>query len=143
VGTIRDVTAHDSLTRQLGAHQPRGKEHGRHQHQSEGHGVLPVDRHEGDFSRRRRGRRQRQRRRQDQGVTTAVGLTRATVTVVAGRSATLKLAPAGAKSVAKAAFTKIKKATRKGLAVTATIRVRIVDAAGHSRRITRTVKLTR
>ncbi len=77
------------------------------------------------------------------GVKHAVKLTSATATVAAGQSATLRLEPKGAKKAAKAAFLTIKKATRKGVEVTATITVKIVDAAGNTRAVTRTVKLTK
>ena len=77
------------------------------------------------------------------GVKQAVKLTSATATLAAGQSATLTLRPKGAKKAARAAFLKIKKATRKGVQVTATITVKIVDAAGNTRQVTRTVKLTK
>jgi hypothetical protein len=77
------------------------------------------------------------------GVNKAVRLTSATATVLAGQSVTLALKPKGAKKAAKAAFLKIKNATRNGVEVTATITVKLVDAAGNTRKVTRTVKLTR
>jgi hypothetical protein len=77
------------------------------------------------------------------GATKTIELTRATVTVLAGHSATLQLRPKGAAKAAMAAFTKIKKATRTGVRVTATITVRIIDAEGNVREVTRTVKLTK
>ena len=48
------------------------------------------------------------------GVKQAVKLTSATATLAAGQSATLKLRPKGAKKAARAAFLKIRRATRKG-----------------------------
>jgi hypothetical protein len=77
------------------------------------------------------------------GVKKAVKLTSATATVVAGQSATLELKPKGAKKASNAAFMKIKKATKNGVEVSATITVTIVDAAGNTRDVTRTVKLTK
>lgn len=77
------------------------------------------------------------------GVKKAIQLTSATVRIAAGRTLTLKLKPKGTKKAAKAAFKKIKAAVRKGKKVTATITVKIVDAAGNTRRFKRTVKLTR
>jgi hypothetical protein len=77
------------------------------------------------------------------GANKTIGLTRATVTIPAGHSATLQLRPKGATRAAKAAFTKIKRATRTGVQVTATITVRIVDADGNTREVARTVKLTK
>jgi hypothetical protein len=77
------------------------------------------------------------------GVRTAVKLTRATATILAGRSATLKLAPAGTRRVAAAAFRKISAATRRGRVVTATITIRISDAADNRRVVRRTVKLVK
>ena len=77
------------------------------------------------------------------GVKKAIKLTSATATIAAGQSATLKLKPKGARKAVKAAFKKIKKAARKGKKVTATITVKIVDAAGNTRTVKRTVKLTK
>ena len=76
------------------------------------------------------------------GVKTAIKLKRVTRTVAAGRSATLKLKPKGAKTVSAAAFNRIKRAVRQGKRVTATISVKLVDANGHARTVKRTVKLT-
>ena len=53
----------------------------------------------------------------------------------------LKLRPRGAKKAAKAAFKKINTAAKKGRKVTATITVKLVDAAGNERAVKRTVKL--
>ena len=69
------------------------------------------------------------------GVLKTIKLTRATATIAAGRSATLKLRPQGGRK----AYDRIRTAVRKGTKVTATITVKIVDVAGH----TRTVKRTR
>jgi hypothetical protein len=73
----------------------------------------------------------------------AIRLTRATARIAAGRSKTLRLKPWGAKKPAAASFNRIKTAVTKGRKVTATITVRIVDAAGNARTLRRTVKLTR
>lgn len=77
------------------------------------------------------------------GVMRAVKLTSATARVLAGGSVTLELKPKGARKAATAALLKIKQATKKGTQVTATITVRLLDAAGNTREVTRTVKLTR
>jgi hypothetical protein len=77
------------------------------------------------------------------GVTRAIRLTTARATVAVGRSSTLKLKPKGTRTAARAAFAKILKAVRSGKRVTATISVRIVDAAGNTRTVKRTVKLTK
>ncbi len=76
------------------------------------------------------------------GVKKAIKLTSATATIAAGQSATLRLKPNGARKAAEAAVKKIKNAARKGKKVTATITVRIVDPAGNTRRVKRTVRLT-
>jgi hypothetical protein len=76
------------------------------------------------------------------GANKRIGLTRATVTIPAGRSATLSLRPKGTTRAAKAALMKIKRATRNGVEVSATITVKLVDADGNTREVTRTVKLT-
>ena len=72
----------------------------------------------------------------------AIALTRAAAMLAAGRSATLRLKPRGARTAARAAFLTIKAATAVGRRVTATITVRLVDAAGHTREVRRTVRLT-
>jgi hypothetical protein len=77
------------------------------------------------------------------GVKKVVELTGTTATIGAGQSATLKLKPKGTKKAVKAAFKQIKTATTKGTTVTATITVKMVDAAGNTREVTRTVKLTK
>lgn len=77
------------------------------------------------------------------GVKKAIKLTSATATVAAGQSVTLKLKPKGADKAASAAFKKIKTAAKKGKKVTATITVKIVDAAGNTRYVKRMVKLTK
>ena len=76
------------------------------------------------------------------GVKKTIRLNRVQRTVAAGRSATLKLKPKGAKRVSAAAFARIKRAVKQGKQVTATIRVTLVDGAGHSRKVKWTVKLT-
>jgi hypothetical protein len=78
-----------------------------------------------------------------QGVRKAIKLTSATVRIAAGHSLTLKLKPKGSSKVAKAAVKLIKDAVEKGKRVTATITVKIVGASGHTRHVTRTVKLTK
>ena len=75
------------------------------------------------------------------GAGKAIRLTSATATIAAGRSAMLKLKPRGAKKAAKAAFKKINTAVKKGRKVTASITVKLVDAAGNERAVKRTVKL--
>ena len=75
------------------------------------------------------------------GAGKAIRLTSATATIAAGRSAMLKLRPRGAKKAAKAAFKKINTAVKKGKKVTASITVKLVDAAGNERAVKRTVKL--
>lgn len=75
------------------------------------------------------------------GARKAIKLTTKTVTVRAGQTLTLKLKPKGTTKAVKAALKTIKAAVRKGKKVTATINLKIVDAAGHTRRATRTVKL--
>jgi hypothetical protein len=77
------------------------------------------------------------------GVKNAVRLTSATATVRAGQSVTLTLKAKGAKKAARAAFLRIRTATRNGAEVTATITVKLVDPAGNTREVTRTVKLTK
>ena len=78
-----------------------------------------------------------------QGVRKAIRLTTVTQTVAAGQTLTLKLKPKGTRRAVKAAFKKIKTAVRRGRKVTATITVKIVDAAGHARTVKRTVRLTK
>ena len=77
-----------------------------------------------------------------EGARKAVRLTGATATVPAGQSTTLTLRATGTKKAARAAFQRIRSATRKGAEVTATITVRLLDAAGNTREVTRMVKLT-
>ena len=77
------------------------------------------------------------------GAKKAIKLTTKTVTVRAGQTLTLKLKPKGTKKAVKAALKTIKAAVKKGKKVTATITLKIVDAAGHTRNATRTVKLTK
>jgi hypothetical protein len=76
------------------------------------------------------------------GVKQAIKLTSTTAAIAAGQSRTLRLTPKGTKTAAKAALTKVKSAIRAGKEVTATITVKIVDAAGNTREVRRTVKLT-
>jgi hypothetical protein len=77
------------------------------------------------------------------GARKAIKLTTKTMTVRAGQTLTLKLTPKGTKKAVKAALKAIKTAIKRGKKVTATIALRIVDAAGHTRNATRTVKLTK
>ena len=77
------------------------------------------------------------------GVKKAIKLTSKTATIAAGRSATLKVKPKGARKAVTAAFKKIRNAVKKRKKVTATISVKIVDVAGNTRNVKRTVKLTR
>jgi hypothetical protein len=77
------------------------------------------------------------------GAKKAIKLITKTVTVHAGQTLTLKLTPKGTKKAVKAALKTIKTAIKRGKKVTATITLKIVDAAGHTRNATRTVKLTK
>ena len=77
------------------------------------------------------------------GVKRTIRLTTTTTKVAAGKTLTLKLKPAGTRKVAGAAFKRIRAAVKKGTKVTATITLKIVDAAGHRRTVKRTVKLKR
>lgn len=77
------------------------------------------------------------------GVRKAIKLKTSTTNVPAGKALTLKLKPKGNKKAATAAFKKIKAAVKKGKKVTATITLKIVDAAGNRRTVKRTVKLTK
>jgi hypothetical protein len=77
------------------------------------------------------------------GVKKAIKLAGKTVKLAAGRTLTLKLKPAGSKKVVNAALKRIKTAVRNGKKVTATITLKIVDAAGNKRTVKRTVKLTK
>ena len=72
----------------------------------------------------------------------AITLTTVRAAIAAGRSATLKLRPKGTPKAVRAAVVAIKgaAATRRG--VTARITVTIVDAAGGTRKVERTVTLT-
>jgi hypothetical protein len=75
------------------------------------------------------------------GVRKAIRLKTTTTNVPAGKTLTLKLRPAGTKKAAAAAFKKINTALNKGKKATATITLKIVDAAGNRRTAKRTVKL--
>jgi hypothetical protein len=77
------------------------------------------------------------------GVAKAIRLSSASAKLAAGRSTTLRIRPSGGTKAAATAFRRIRAATRKGTKVTATLTVTIVDAAGHTRRVTRTVRLTK
>ena len=76
------------------------------------------------------------------GVKKAIKLTTVTAAVAAGRSAMLKLTPKGTRTAARAALAKIKHAVKTGNQVTASITIKIVDAAGNARVVGRTVELT-
>ncbi|HEY4098872.1 MAG TPA: ice-binding family protein [Baekduia sp.] len=76
------------------------------------------------------------------GVKATIKLTTTTTKLAAGHSATLKLKPNGTKKSAKAAFAKLKAATKAHKSVTATITITITDATGRLRTLKRTVKLT-
>ena len=77
------------------------------------------------------------------GVRRAIVLTSRTATIPSGQTLTLKIKPKGSKRVAAAALRRIRLAIRRGKKVTATITVRLVDAAGETRTVKRTVRLTR
>jgi hypothetical protein len=77
------------------------------------------------------------------GVKRSIVLTTTTAKIAAGRSATPSLRIKGTKKAAAAAYRRIRAAARKGTAVTATVTVRVVDAAGHVRTVTRTVRLVK
>ena len=77
------------------------------------------------------------------GVAKAIRLTSVRATIGAGQSATLKLRLRGTRTVARAAFARIRRAVRSGKRVSATITIRIADAAGNARTVKRTVKLTK
>lgn len=77
------------------------------------------------------------------GVKKTIELTNATATIAASQSKTLKLRPRGTKKAVKAAFQKIRRATKTGKKVTATISVKVIDVAGNTREVERLVKLTR
>lgn len=76
------------------------------------------------------------------GARKAIRLTTVRATIAAGGFVTIRLTPTGAKAKARAACRTISRAARRGRTVTATITVRLSDAVGHSRVVTRTVKLT-
>jgi Ice-binding-like/Bacterial Ig-like domain len=76
------------------------------------------------------------------GLGKAITLTTVTAGVAAGRSVNLKLVPKGATREARSVFAKVRNAVRARRKVTATITVKIIDGAGHTRTVTRTVKLT-
>ena len=71
------------------------------------------------------------------GVKKAIKLKRVVKTLAAGQTATLKLKPQGGRK----ALARIKRAIRRGKKVTATIRVKLVDATGHTRTVKRTLRL--
>ncbi|MDX6539529.1 MAG: hypothetical protein QOI71_1139 [Gaiellales bacterium] len=75
------------------------------------------------------------------GLAKAIQLTTTTVAVAAGQSATPRVQPAGTARAVRAAFAAIKSAIRASKHVTATITVKIVDVAGNTRELKRTVRL--
>jgi VCBS repeat-containing protein len=77
------------------------------------------------------------------GVKKAITLATSTARVAAGRAGKLHLRPKGTSRVAKAASKTLVVAVRRGRKVTATVAVKLVDAAGHTRTVTRTVRLTK
>jgi hypothetical protein len=76
------------------------------------------------------------------GARTTIRLTHTGEAVSAGRTVSLRIALDGNAAHARAALTRIKAALARGTDVTATIMVRIEDAAGTIRTTVRTVKLT-
>lgn len=76
------------------------------------------------------------------GVKKTIKLTSTTVKVAAGQSLTLKLKPKGSRKAVAAAVKRIRTAVRSGKKVTATITLKIVDAAGRKRTVRRIVRLT-
>jgi len=77
------------------------------------------------------------------GVRKVIKLASVTKRVAAGQSLTLKLKPAGTKKISKAALTRITLAVKTGKTVTASLTLKIVDAAKHTRIVKRTVRLTK
>jgi hypothetical protein len=77
------------------------------------------------------------------GVKKPIRLSTAASGVAAGASTILRLWPRGSKRTARAAFTAIRAAVRRGARVTATITVRLTDPAGNARVVRRTVELRR
>ena len=75
------------------------------------------------------------------GVKKAIKLKRVTRTVAAGRSATLRLKPKGAKAASAAAFNRIKRAVRQGKRVTATLFVRVREPGGRPGTVRRVIRL--
>lgn len=93
-------------------------------------GLFAVDRPEGDRSRRGPCRHDRERQVKIKGVKQAIKLTNATATIAAGQSETLKLTPKGHQEGGQGSVQEeIDTAAREGKDVTATITVKIVDAA--------------
>jgi len=77
------------------------------------------------------------------GVKAAIRLTGAKATLAAGGSATLRFKPKGSARTARAALARIRAALGKRKAVTAVLTLRVVDATGAKRTVTRTIKLRR
>ena len=78
-----------------------------------------------------------------QRVKKTIKLAPAIVTLDAGQSGMLNLKPKGSKKAVKAAFKAIRTALAKGKKVTAALTIEIVDDAGNTRVVKRTVELTK
>jgi hypothetical protein len=78
-----------------------------------------------------------------QGVRKTIKLAPAVVTLAAAQSGDLNLKPKGSKTAVKAALKVIRAALAKGKKVTAVITVNLVDDAGNTRTVKRTVVLTK
>ena len=76
------------------------------------------------------------------GIAGAITLSTTTTALGAGRSTTLNLIPKGTRNATKAAVRKLTAAAGTGKKVIATITIKIADAVGHTRIVTRTVTLT-
>jgi VCBS repeat-containing protein len=78
-----------------------------------------------------------------QGVKKRIKLATAIVTLQAGQTGQLNLKPKGNKAAVRAAFKQINAALAQGKKVTAALTIEIVDDAGNSRVVKRTVELTK
>jgi hypothetical protein len=78
-----------------------------------------------------------------QGVKKKIKLATTTVTLQASQSGQLNLKPKGNKAAVRAAFRQINAALAKGKKVTAALTIEIVDDAGNTRVVKRTVELTK
>jgi hypothetical protein len=72
----------------------------------------------------------------------AIRLTTTTASLAAGKSTTLKLTPTGTRKAVRKTLARLKAAVKANKTVTATVTLKIVDAAGHARFVARTVQLT-